>query len=315
MNMSSTAVVFEQPHKLSLRTVALPEPDDNDLLIDVEWTGISTGTERLLWDGRMPAFPGLDYPLVPGYETIGTVVETGSDTSIAPGTRVFVPGSKGFVDARGLFGGAASRVLVAEHKAVPLPDDETPDGALFALTATAIHILTLLGQDRTPDLIVGHGALGRLLARCTRALRGRAPQVWETNAIRAEGATGYNVIHPDQDERFDYQTVVDVSGDSTLLDTLITRVGAGGTIALGGFYTHPLAFNFVPAFIREVEIKVCAEWNEQDVALTTRLIAEGRLSLDGLITHRHAVNDAASAYDTAFTNPECLKMVLDWREQ
>jgi myo-inositol-1(or 4)-monophosphatase len=35
-------------------------------------SGISTGTERLLWDGTMPPFPGLGYPLVPGYETVGT---------------------------------------------------------------------------------------------------------------------------------------------------------------------------------------------------------------------------------------------------
>ena len=34
--------------------------------MDVEWSGISTGTERLLWSGRMPPFPGLGYPLVPG---------------------------------------------------------------------------------------------------------------------------------------------------------------------------------------------------------------------------------------------------------
>ena len=37
-------------------------------------------------------------------------------------------------------------------------------------------------------------------------------------------------------------------------------------------------------------------------------------SLDGLITHRAPAADAAAAYATAFGDPDCLKMVLDWRD-
>jgi 3-hydroxyethyl bacteriochlorophyllide a dehydrogenase len=39
----------------------------------------------------------------------------------------------------------------------------------------------------------------------------------------------------------------------------------------------------------------------------------GRLSLDGLITHRHPAAEADAAYRTAFGDPACLKMILDWR--
>jgi 3-hydroxyethyl bacteriochlorophyllide a dehydrogenase len=43
------------------------------------------------------------------------------------------------------------------------------------------------------------------------------------------------------------------------------------------------------------------------------MLAEGRLSLDGLITHSAPANDATNAYRTAFGDPLCLKMILDWR--
>jgi 3-hydroxyethyl bacteriochlorophyllide a dehydrogenase len=43
------------------------------------------------------------------------------------------------------------------------------------------------------------------------------------------------------------------------------------------------------------------------------LVESGKLSLDGLITHRSSPNDANEAYQTAFNNIDCLKMVLDWR--
>ena len=83
---------------------------------------------------------------------------------------------------------------------------------------------------------------------------------------------------------------------------------------LAGFYDEPLSFAFPPAFMREARIRVAAEWREPDLAAVHALIATGRLSLDGLITHRAEAADAEDAYRTAFDDPSCLKMVLDWRD-
>ncbi len=65
--------------------------------------------------------------------------------------------------------------------------------------------------------------------------------------------------------------------------------------------------------MREARIRVAAEWREPDLVAVKELAESGRLSLDGLITHRHAAADAAAAYRTAFGDPACLKMILDWR--
>jgi 3-hydroxyethyl bacteriochlorophyllide a dehydrogenase len=56
--MNSLAVVMEQPERLSLSRLQLQEPTPDDIVVDIDWSGISTGTERLLWTGRMPDFPG-----------------------------------------------------------------------------------------------------------------------------------------------------------------------------------------------------------------------------------------------------------------
>jgi 3-hydroxyethyl bacteriochlorophyllide a dehydrogenase len=42
-------------------------------------------------------------------------------------------------------------------------------------------------------------------------------------------------------------------------------------------------------------------------------INDGRLSLDGLITHRMEATQAGEAYRTAFGDASCLKMIIDWR--
>ncbi len=87
----------------------------------------------------------------------------------------------------------------------------------------------------------------------------------------------------------------------------------GGEVVLAGFYSAPLSFSFPPAFMREARIRVAAEWREGDLVAVKALVACGALSLDGLITHRQPANAASDAYRTAFEDPSCLKMVLDWR--
>ncbi|MBM4198275.1 MAG: chlorophyll synthesis pathway protein BchC, partial [Gammaproteobacteria bacterium] len=75
--MNTLAVVIEGPERLALDRLALQSPADDDLVVATEWSGISTGTERLLWSGKMPPFPGMGYPLVPGYESVGRVIAVG----------------------------------------------------------------------------------------------------------------------------------------------------------------------------------------------------------------------------------------------
>lgn len=89
--MDALAVILEQPERLALRRLTLTDAGAGDAVIDVAWSGISTGTERLLWSGRMPAFPGMGYPLVPGYETVGRVAEAAAGSPVAVGQWVFVP--------------------------------------------------------------------------------------------------------------------------------------------------------------------------------------------------------------------------------
>jgi bacteriochlorophyllide a dehydrogenase len=306
--VKALAVIIEKPERLVLDEVELSPPGDEDVVVDMKWSGISTGTERLLWLGRMPSFPGMGYPLIPGYESIGRISFAGVRSGSSAGDRVFVPGARCFKEVRGLFGGAASRVVVPGNRVLPIGDDLGAEAVLLALAATAYHATAGFAQ---PDLIIGHGVLGRLLARLARA-HGHQPTVWERNPTRSDGATGYDVVDPVNDPRRDYRIIYDASGDSAILDVLMQRLAPGGEIVLAGFYCEPLAFAFPPAFMREARIRVAAEWKASDLAAVRDLIASGKLSLGGLITHRQPIADARAAYHTAFNDPSCLKMVLDW---
>ena len=314
MGARSTAVVFEQPGKMALRPVQLPEPHSTDCLIDVRWTGISTGTERLLWDGRMPPFPGLAYPLVPGYESVGTVVEPGEATTLETGQRVFVPGSRGFTDVHGLFGGAAQSLVVPADRLISIPSEMESTGVLMALAATACHALRRMEDLGPPELIIGHGALGRLLVRVSEARYEMKPVVWEIAPERREGNHDYTVIDPREDDRHDYRRVCDVSGASLIIDQAVHHLAKGATVLLAGFYAAPIQFNFPAAFMREIDLRISAEWQSEDMQTALDLISGGDLSLGGIITHDQPYDSAETAYQKAFSDPCCLKMVLDWRD-
>jgi 3-hydroxyethyl bacteriochlorophyllide a dehydrogenase len=293
------------PHRIELGSVRLSDPGVDDLVVEVSASGISTGTERLIVTGEMPPFPGMGYPLVPGYESVGTVVEAADRARI--GEQVFVPGATCFGEIRGLFGANARHLVVPAARVSALPEGLGERGTLLALAATAFHAGAGFA---VPDLIIGHGTLGRLLARIAVA-QGGAPVVWETNAQRHFGAGGYEVRQPDADAGRRFAHIFDASGDAHILDTAIAHLAPGGEIVLAGFYNR-LSFAFAPAFMREARFRIAAQWKPSDMAAVLALVGAGRLSLDGLITHRRPPAEALGAYAQAFDDKTCLKMLIDW---
>ncbi|MEM9708943.1 MAG: chlorophyll synthesis pathway protein BchC [Pseudomonadota bacterium] len=310
--METAAIILNGPGNLALDHVDLRDPVPGDLVVEIDHAGVSTGTEKLLWSGGMPDFPGMGYPLVPGYEAVGRVVEAAPGTGFRPGEKVFVPGADCYVDARGLFGANARRVVIAADRALRIDSSLCEEGALIALAATAYHALAAPGAS-DPDLIIGHGVLGRLMARIAIARGAPPPTVWETDPLRRGGTHDYEILDPEDDYRSDYGTIIDASGAEDILDIAISRLAKGGEVVLAGFYAKPLSFIYPPAFLREARIRVSAEWAVDDLLAIRSLIEMGSLALGGLVTHTAPAAAGAAAYQAAFSDPSCLKMIIDWK--
>lgn len=311
--MQTSAIVFEQPGALALKRLSLRAPSPADVVVESMFSGISTGTEKMLFQGTMPNFPGMRYPLVPGYETVARVVEAGSASGRVVGDAVFVPGASCFEEAAGLFGANASRLVVPGARTIKLDFDNAEEGALLALAATAHHAVRRAIQP--VSLVIGHGVLGRLIARIILAIGNPPPTVWETANQRRQDGDGYAVVDPSAEGATmpPMGAVIDASGNVSVIDRAISMLQKRGELILAGFYPGRVSFDFAPAFMREATLAIAAEFSAQDVEAVLALIAAGALSLDGLITHHAAPTDAESAYRTAFEDPDCLKMIIDWR--
>ena len=52
--MITKAVVMSEPGSLSIQPVELKSPSKEDIVININYSGISTGTEKLFYNGKMP---------------------------------------------------------------------------------------------------------------------------------------------------------------------------------------------------------------------------------------------------------------------
>lgn len=123
-------------------------------------------------------------------------------------------------------------------------------------------------------------------SRWPAAASAPAPTVWRTQPLRRGGAEGHAAMHPDEDARKDHASIIDGSGDGMTPKTLIGRLAPGGEVVLAGFYKQDLGFAFAPAVMHEAQIRIAAQWKKRDL----------------------------HAYDTAFGDPQCLKMMIEWRD-
>ncbi|MTH98775.1 chlorophyll synthesis pathway protein BchC [Roseibium sp. RKSG952] len=310
--MKTNAVLFEAPNSVAIKPLHLKEQTQDAVLVKALWSGISSGTEKRLFDGTMPFFPGLQYPLVPGYETVGRVLKEDAAGQYDKGTLVLVPGADCYREAAGLFGATAATLIAPAERVIRVDEDLAEDATLLSLAATAHHAV-MRAEETPPDLVIGHGVLGRLVLRIMAALGLPLPTVWETDETRRSGNFSYIVTTAETEPGTRFAAILDASGTPDIIDLAVSRLMPGGTIILAGFYDARLSFGFPAAFMREASIRISTEFRPADLAAVTNLIASGKLSLKGLITHSAPAGDARQAYETAFRDPACVKMILDWR--
>ena len=82
-------IYINGPYDVEIRDVPTPTPGPGEVLIKTQYTGISSGTEMMLYCGTFPNFKlkkwpqWTDYPVCPGYELVGTVVAIGQDAEVS----------------------------------------------------------------------------------------------------------------------------------------------------------------------------------------------------------------------------------------
>jgi len=141
------------PYQLAWQTEPLAAPETNQILVRSRTGAISMGTELALYRNTTRHSRPLQYPLMPGYETVGEVIACGADvTDLAVGDRVVASY------------GHRSYARLPAQRAIRIPPDVPDALALLVILAceTAKGVGKVAVQAHESVLITGAGTIGLL---------------------------------------------------------------------------------------------------------------------------------------------------------
>lgn len=330
VTVTATSVWFPRAREVELREEILRGPGPGEIRVRAIASGLSHGTEMLVFRGQVPADLALDlptlagsyaFPIKFGYASVGRVVEVGAGAAFAPGDLVFVhhPHQQEYV--------------VSAAAAVQLPQRLPPElGVFLANCETALNVVL----DAHPRLgeevaVFGQGVVGLLVTQLLNLAGARVTAV-EPIGLRRDLALrcgADEAVTPEAAlERIAARTngrgadvVVEASGNASALQLAIDAAAFQASVVVCSWYgSKPVSLDLGSRFHRARLRLVSSQVSQLDPALTPRwdrqrrldtaLSLLGELVIGPLITHRIPFARAAQAYELVDQRPEETAQVI-----
>ena len=318
--MKAKAIVFKGVKQIELCEVSLKPISSTDVLVETYWSSISTGTEKMAYNGLIPSWPFI-FPFIPGYETVGKIIEVGDHVNQSLiGKFAYVAGSFGYEGVNAAFGGASEYIVCPVESITLLDNLENPEyGIALPLGATALHIVDLAQVKNKKVLVLGQGAVGILAVELAKLMGAKLVAATDTKKKRLNYSTADLKVNAETDDvsaalaGHEFDVLTDSTGIMSAIDTGLRFLKFHGVVLLGGYYQR-INIDYSQAFQKELSFIAAKQWAKGDLERVRELIAQHKLKAERIFTHRHTVeDDISSAYLQAFNDPDCLKMILLWK--
>ncbi|MBI4023410.1 MAG: zinc-binding alcohol dehydrogenase [Verrucomicrobia bacterium] len=330
----SEAVVFTEPGKVAIQEFNLAEPGPEDVLVEIEYSSISVGTDRwaLLGKLREPGKPLMTpFPHVPGYQAAGTVKAIGEKvTMLELGDRVFTPGSriaKGWPGS--CWGGHVRHHLTHQKNALKLPDNvSTRQAAGLLLSQVGYNGASRPNVKRGDAVIViGDGLVGQYAGQVFRH-RGAHVILAGRHSNRLDLAKKYSADEVVNSKMEDFPAwvrkkypqgvpvVAETASQIALVRMAINLLEYSGQLVLLGYYPEGECLLDIH-WVRERETTVhCPNASTPDrLKQTLDLVARGAMHLQELVTHTFPFREAPKAYKLIEEkSASFLGVILDWKK-
>lgn len=318
--MKAKAIVFRGVRQTELSEVTLKPISSTDVLVETWWSSISTGTEKMAYNGLIPSWPFI-FPFIPGYETVGKIIEVGDHVNQSLiGKFAYVAGSFGYEDVNAAFGGASEYIVCPVESITVLDNIANPKcGIALPLGATALHIVDLAQVENKKVLVLGQGAVGILAAELAKLMGAKLVAATEPNKRRLALSSADLKVDPETEDvsaalaGHEFDVLIDSTGIMSAIDTGLRFLKFHGTVIFGGYYQR-INIDYSQAFQKELSFIAAKQWAKGDLERVRELISLRKLNAERIFTHQHTVEeDITDAYQKAFTDPDCLKMILLWK--
>ncbi|NIF37912.1 zinc-binding alcohol dehydrogenase family protein [Enterobacter sp. Tr-810] len=332
-------LICHEPKKLIWKERKIPAPGNGEALIKIKTVGIC-GTDIHAWGGNQPFF---SYPRVLGHEICGEVIALGGNIKkIKPGQQVAVIPYVACQQCPACLSGRTNcceKISVigvhqdggfSEYLSVPVDNLLVAEGidpqaaALiepYAISAHAVRRAAIAVGEQV--LVVGAGPIGLGAAAIAKA-DGAQVVVADTSPARREhviARLGVPVIDPSADD-FDAllraqfggslaQKVIDATGNARAMNNTVNLIRHGGSIVFVGLFKGDLQFSDPEFHKKETTMMGSRNATPEDFAKVGRLMAEGKLTADMMLTHRYPFATLAEHYENdVINNRELIKGVI-----
>ena len=301
--------VLSAPQTFEIADQPIPAIQPDEVLVRVAACGVCT-SELDQWEGK--AGPDI-YPRYPGHEVSGIIEHVGDEVNtLKPGDAVGV-----WVTA----GGFAEYVAV--KAAYCYPAGEVPlELALAEPLACAVNSVEMANLSLSDDVvIIGAGFMGNLVQKLVTLQGPRrliVADIRKDALERAQQLGASHVVDITQENLLEkvkeltegrgadasfevtgVQAPLQMLGDVTRMSGKVVIVGyhQGGLRQINLAYWNWMAFQILNAHFRDIQVI------QRGMRIGMRLLTSGRLSLDGLVSHRFSLADVNEAFRIAHEKP------------
>ena len=334
MIQSRKAVYFTGRYEIEIRVEPISRPGEGQLLVQTAFSGISPGTEMLIYRGEAPENLAADskieslagtlaYPLKYGYACVGHVIEIG------PGVETNWLGIPVFS-----FQPHQTFFLAAPGEVIPIPVDIALEAAaVLPNMETAINLI-LDGRPKIGDRVAvfGQGILGLLTTSLLVKFPLERVAVFDPVRTRRERAASFGVretIDPDDSTSLSkyqdsFDLVYELSGAPKALDQAIQVTGFAGRVVVGSWYGkkivplqlgghfHRNRIELVSSQVSSISPELTGRWDP------ARRIENAwhhlrSLQIESLITHKVPFAEAKNAFQLLARHPgQTLQVLLTY---
>jgi threonine dehydrogenase-like Zn-dependent dehydrogenase len=266
----------------------------------------------------------------------------------AEGNYIRCENASAEIGPRGVGGGWGDGFTAHETEVYPVPDDLTDDQAMM-VEPISTGLRTVLRRTPGPGqraLVLGSGTVGLNTLQCLRAVspechitviarhKHQSEMAYRLGAhevvagedgyqatARITGAKLYEGMFGNRMLLGGFDVVYDCVGSAKTLQDSLRWTRAGGAVVLAGVKLAPLKLDLNPIWCQEVDlIGVYAHgaepWKGEmrpTYDLVIELMRQGKLTTDGLITHRFPLSQWRQAVSTALDKRNgTIKVVFDY---
>ena len=330
------AVWFAGPQQVEIRQEPAAPVGTDDVRVRAVVSGVSAGSELLVYRGNAPSDLQPDLPTVRGdfgfpikfaYANVGHVIDIGSRVDqLAVGDLVFVHHPH------------QTEYVVPAEFPIRLPDGLPADVGVFAANLETAVTVVLDAHPRLGEaiLVTGQGIVGLLVTMLLR-MTGATPIVTadlhERRRVASAAAGADHALRADVDlvdavleltGGRGVDVAIEVSGSPDALQACIDAAAFAGTVVVASWYGkrdvgltlggrfHRRRLRVVSSQVSTLDPAITPRWDRaRRTALVSSLLKE--LPLNELITHRFPLDQAAAAYELLDRRAEaCLQVVLDY---